>query len=123
MPYKLLQILMSNSLFYFRWNINLLVGSSKRAKVEKQSKALPFRSNQTGFSWYKRSCSEPKCSGCGINAKLGNVQQTTASSVDNICNYEFDCRDDDGEKIAVVVKVKMYCDHMRSGSFQKKWKR
>ena len=87
-------------------------------KVEKQSKALPLRSNQTGFSWYKRNCCELKCSECGINANLGHVQQTTASSVD-ICNCEFDCRDDDGVEIAVVVKVKMYCDQMRSGSFQK----
>jgi hypothetical protein len=39
--------------------------------------------------------------------------------VRSICNCEFDCKDEGGLVIAVVVKVKLYCDQLRSGGFQK----
>jgi hypothetical protein len=42
-----------------------------------------------------------------------------AAAVVDVCNCEFDCRDNIGTEIEVVVKVKMYCDQIRSGGFQK----
>ena len=35
------------------------------------------------------------------------------------CDCEFSCVNDRGEEIEVVVKVKTYTEHVRSGGFQK----
>jgi hypothetical protein len=43
----------------------------------------------------------------------------SSSTSGSICNCEFDCKDANGLQVDVVVKVKMYCDQIRSGSFQK----
>jgi hypothetical protein len=45
---------------------------------------------------------------------------TSSSTSGSICNCEFDCKDANGLQVDVVVKVKMYCDQIRSGSFQKR---
>jgi hypothetical protein len=50
---------------------------------------------------------------------MAPVEGTSLFRRESICNCEFDCRSDDGSEIAVVVKVKMYCEQLRSGSFQK----
>ena len=89
-----------------------------------QAKSLPLRSNESGFTWYKKSCCELKCKDCGIDARFHVSQddivgQASASSIDSICDCEFRCRDDSGLDIPVVIKVKMYCEQMRSGAFQK----
>ena len=95
-----------------------ILGSSKRIKIERQAKALPMRSHETGFSWYKRKCCELKCADCGINVRFNSGEGSPAAGGD-VCNCEFDCRDDNGTEIGVVVKVKLYCDQIRSGGFQK----
>jgi hypothetical protein len=95
-----------------------VLGSSKRIKIERQAKALPMRSSESGFSWYKRKCCELKCDDCGIKARFHHSEGSVAAVVD-VCNCEFDCRDNTGTEIEVVVKVKMYCDQIRSGGFQK----
>ena len=85
-------------------------GSAKRLKKEEQAFSLPSRSSDPGFSWYKRTCCELKCSDCGIKKRF---------LIGSTCNCEFECKNENELDVAVVVKVRMYCDQLRSGSFQK----
>ena len=85
-----------------------------------------MRSDEPGFSWYKKICCQLQCPDCGIKARFDSTinvdsapSSVVASNVNEICNCEFDCRNDDGTVINVVIKVKMYCEQERSGSFQK----
>ena len=92
-------------------------------KKEEQAKVLPLRLDEPGFSWYKKNCCELNCIDCGIKARFdstyGISSSTAASEVSDTCGCEFDCRDENGLVIDVAVKVKMYCEQERSGSFQK----
>ena len=105
-------------------------GSIKKLKKERQEKALPTRSIDPGFGWYKRKCCELRCDDCGIKSRFhsGDAADVSASSAAAnataqfgaaSCNCEFDCKDDDGEAIEVLVKVRMYKEQIRSGQFQK----
>ena len=91
-------------------------------KKEEQAKALPLRLDEPGFSWYKKSCCELKCEDCGINARFDSMygisSSEAASAVSDTCGCEFDCRDENGFVINVVVKVKKCCEQERCGSFQ-----
>ena len=85
-----------------------------------------MRSDEPGFSWYKKSCCQLKCLDCGIKARFDCAVDVDAGpspavtpNANEICDCEFDCRGDDGSVINVVVKVKMYCEQERSGAFQK----
>ena len=42
-----------------------------------------------------------------------------AESNARCCNCEFNCKDDNGEEVEVLVKVKLYKEQLRSGVFQK----
>jgi hypothetical protein len=54
---------------------------------------------------------------------VAGASQATASaaiaSFESACGCEFNCREVSGVEIAVVVKVKMYREQLRSGGFQK----
>ena len=104
--------------------------STKKLKKERQEKALPTRSIDPGFGWYQKKCCELRCDDCGVKSRFqsGDAADISASSAadDAIaqfsatsCNCEFDCRDDNGQEIEVLVKVRMYKEHVRSGGFQK----
>jgi hypothetical protein len=105
-------------------------GSSKRIKKEIQNKSLPSRQDEPGFGWYRKLCCESKCGECGINARLHASNAASDSitaligtlmpSILPTCNCEFRCLDSTGTEIEIVVKVKMYIEQLRSGSFQKK---
>ena len=89
-----------------------------------------MRSEVPGFSWYKKRYCQLKCPDCGVKARFDNTvdvdsgsSPAVTSTVNEICDCEFDCNDDNGSLINVVVKVKMYCEQERSGSFRKKWKK
>ena len=94
-------------------------------KKEKQAAALLTRSDESGFSWFKKGCRSLECVDCGIDVRfhaegpISRVQETSSFTRENICNYEFDCSNDDGSEIAVVVEVKMYCEQLRAGNYQK----
>ena len=105
-------------------------GSTKKLKKERQEKSLPTRSIDPGFGWYQKKCCELRCDDCGIKSRFhsGDAADVSASSAADSataqfraasCNCEFDCRDDNGEAIEVLVKVRMYKEQIRSGQFQK----
>jgi hypothetical protein len=67
-----------------------------------------------------------QCNDCAVGTRfheevsvLAPGVTTSSSTSGSICNCEFDCKDANGLQVDVVVKVKMYCDQIRSGSFQK----
>ena len=70
-------------------------------------------------------CCALECVDCGIDVRfhaegpIFPVEETSSSTRENICNCEFDCSNDDGSEIIVVAKVKMYCEQLRAGIFQK----
>lgn len=102
----------------------------KKIKKERQKNHLPEKITEPGFGWYRKDCCELRCDDCGIKARLHAEDSTVASAVsaantaaDNFeskcCNCEFVSKDDNGEEIEVLVKVKLYKDQVRSGTFQK----
>ena len=106
--------------------LTLYTGSTKRLKKEEQAQQLPLRSDEPGFSWYKKICCQLQCPDCGITARFDSTvdvdsvpSPVKATHASEICNCEFDCRNYDGSVINVAVKVKTYCEQERSGSFQK----
>ena len=88
-----------------------------------------MRKDEPGFSWYKKTCCESKCTDCGINSRFSSGSPASESvnglvhalvaGLHSPCGCEFACIDNDGAEIDVVVKVKMYTDQVRSGGFQK----
>ena len=93
-------------------------------KVEKQQNKIPSRSEDPGFGWYKKNCCELSCSDCGITNRLHAIPLDPLAAIDALipstpCDCEFKCTDISGNNIEVVVKVMMYVDQVRSGSFQK----
>ena len=98
-------------------------------KKEKQARSLPTRKDEPGFSWYKKSCCESKCTDCGIDSRFSSpnsasesvngLVHTLVAGLHSPCECEFKCVDNDGAEIEVVVKVKMYTEQVRSGGFQK----
>ena len=94
-------------------------------KKKKQAAALPTRSDEPRFRWFKKRCCTLVCLDCGIDVRfhvedpIAPVEGTSSFTHENICNCEFDCRNDDGLEIAVVVQVKMYCEQLRAGNFRK----
>lgn len=99
---------------------------SKRLVKVEQAKALHLRSDEPGFTWYRKSCCELTCEICGIQARLHRKpdnavgsSSSSASSIEALRDCEFNCKDKSGSDIPVVIKVKMYCEQLRSGSFQK----
>ena len=93
----------------------------------KQEVQLPMRSDDSGFGWYQKKCCESKCAECGITnrfhaaaAAAAATEASTSLEVHSVpCNCEFDCKDINGDEIAVVVKVKRYVEQLRSGVSQK----
>ena len=86
-----------------------MTGVTKKLKKEGQVQSLPMNSDDSGFTWYMRKYCELKCEDCGITKRF---------DTNSICNCEFECKDESGLEIAVVVKAKTYCDQIRSGGFQ-----
>ena len=73
-----------------------------------------MRSDEPGFSWYKKIFCQLQCPDCGIKARFDstiNVDSVPSSvvafNVNEIFNCEFNCRNDDDTVINVVVKVKV----------------
>jgi hypothetical protein len=54
-----------------------------------------------------------------ISASLIAAAEQAANMFSKVCEREFNCKDASGKEIPVVAKVKMYEEHLRSGSFQK----
>lgn len=93
-------------------------------KVEKQAVKIPLRSEDPGFAWYKKECCELTCTECGIDQRLHAIPSPHLEFANLVtpiapCDCEFKCTDLNGNNIEVVVKVMMYVDQVRSGSFQK----
>ena len=80
----------------------------KKIEKEKQAAALPTRSDEPGFSWFKKRCAL-ECVDCGIDIRfhaegpITPVEGMSSFTHEKFCNCEFDCRNDDGLEIAVVV--------------------
>jgi hypothetical protein len=54
-----------------------------------------------------------------ISTSYTAAANQAANRLREVCECEFNCKDAGGNVIPVVAKVKMYEDHLRSGSFQK----
>jgi hypothetical protein len=88
-----------------------------------------MRKDEPGFSWYKKSSCESKCTDCGIDSRFSSsssasksvngLVRTLVAGLHSPCGCEFKCVDSNGAEIEVVVKVKMYTEQVRSGGFQK----
>jgi hypothetical protein len=109
---------------------NATKGPTSRIKKERQVRSLPKKSDEPGFSWYKKDCCESRCKDCGINPRFhdeDSVGDSATLAADDAlgefstrsCNCEFECTDDNGEEVEVRVKVKLYKEQVRSGGFQK----